>query len=127
MPDEITFEDTSVCRGTRNLAENLNCVFVADRTRRINLTGDDPTVTEPHPSGTTIQLEIGYLKNPLSLSSTGFFKLSTYTESNGVKYLINESVDEVVATNEAPGPMSLISATSSNNELGALTDMEIEF
>ena len=73
IPDEISFEDTSVCRGTRNLAENLNCVFVADRTRRISLTGDDPTETGPHPSGTTIQLEIGYLNNPLSLGATGFF------------------------------------------------------
>lgn len=91
VPDEISFEDTSVCRGTKNLAENLNCVFVSERTRRINLKSNDPAKTDVHESGTTIQFDIGYLKNPFSLSTTSFFQLSTYTEENGKKYMINES------------------------------------
>lgn len=127
VPEEITFVDTSVCRGTKNLAENLGCVFVAERTRRINLTGNDPAVTDAHQSGTTVQFDIGYLKNPLSLSSTSFFTLSTYTEVGGKKYLINESKNQVLATNETPGPINLKSAVSSNTELGAATDLTIEF
>ena len=48
--------------------------------------------TTPHQSGTTIQFDIGYLKNPLSLKSSGFFYLATYMEdATGEKYLINES------------------------------------
>ena len=57
IPDEITFEDSSgasICRGVQNLATQLSCVFVSEKTRRINLVSDDPFNNTPHKSGTTV-------------------------------------------------------------------------
>ena len=69
------------------------------------------------PSGSTIQLEIGYLKNAMSLQSSDPFYLSTYIEvddstsgsSAATKtiYKFNESKDQVRVTNSIPGPITI--------------------
>ena len=94
IPDEISFQDkgsASICRGTQNLAKTLSCVYLSDNTRRINLVSDDPFTNSAHPSGTTIQFEIGYMRNPISLRTTNYYYLASYTNYGNKKYLINES------------------------------------
>ena len=70
-------------------------MYLSENTRRINLVSDDPFTNTAHPSGTTLQFEIGYLRNPISLRSTSYFYINSYTNYGNMKYLINESKREV--------------------------------
>ena len=130
IPDEITFEDSSgasVCRGTQNLAQQLSCVYVSDNTRRVNLVSDDPFNNTPHKSGTTIQFEIGYLRNPISLRSTSYFYLVSYFRTGTSRYDINESKRQVYSTNLQPGPITLTQAYTVSYELNTETELRLWF
>ena len=109
------------------MSENLFCTANSSGVRRISLAGDDSRDRMAHPSGTTIQFEIGYLKNPLSLQSSGYFYIATVDISSGAKYLLNESINEVRVTNTQPGSITIDEITQSNEELGGETGLQVSF
>ena len=73
--------------------------IISNNVRRIGLLGANPGYTGKHLDGTTIQFEIGQLKNPMSLKTSGFFYLETFTTEDGNKNIINRSFNQIQITN----------------------------
>lgn len=95
--------------------------------RRLTLVSDNPRNTGAHPSGTTIQFEIGLLKNPASLKSSGYFYIAIVDISLGSRYVLNQSINQISVTNTEPGPIKVTEIIQSNDELGGETELKVSF
>ena len=125
VPDEISFADqsgASICRGTQTLRSQLTCSTVSETQREINLLSDTGSFGALA-NGTTIQYQIGYIRNPMSLRSSSYFYFATYDGD----YMVNESKNQARITNSESGPITLTSYESRNPELGARSQMIYEF
>lgn len=79
-----------------------------------------------------MQLEIGYLKNPMSLKTSDPFYLATYVElldgPTPITYKINESKDQVRVTNSVSGPIVISEILHFDSEkLGDATQLKVSF
>jgi hypothetical protein len=132
LPEQLEFDETLpfVCRGTLELIESLPCIGEYRNVIEIRLTRENSINAERqgiYSNGTTVQFEVGHLKNHLSLAPTDTFKVKSYARVNADVFLINQNTTGLEIRNSEAGKISMSEIIHTNRQLGEDTTLKMLF
>ena len=129
LPEELEFDESKdfVCKGILELTEEIACTGYPNKAIQFRLSRNSETDPEEdigvYRNGTTIQFEIGHIKNHLSLKPTGSFKVKSSIRRASTVYEYNYNTTGLEIRNSEAGYIKIKDVVHSDTELGAQTSM----
>jgi hypothetical protein len=121
LPEELSFDSQKVftCTATTNISKrSFPCAQTGPRDAVVTL--NEATLGSNFArNGTTVTIDLGYIKNPSSTKPSSSFSLKTFVRDGQTDYLSNKIDKDVIVMCKEPGTVTIKEVTQvGSNELG---------